>query len=100
MNSPKALNTMIHAPARLGVLTLLSKYDSCDFTFLRDTLEVSDGNLSSHLAKLEKAGYVQVKKSFVDRKQNSNYAITKTGRNDLADYLEALRSLLAGHDLG
>ena len=99
MSTHKSLNSLIHAPARLGILTMLSRYDSCGFTFLRDTLEVSDGNLSSHLSKLEQAGYVRVKKSFVNRKQNSSYAITRKGESDLRDYLEALKSLLQGHDL-
>jgi len=100
MTSHKALNTLIHAPARLGILTMLSRYDSCGFTLLRDTLEVSDGNLSSHLSKLESAGYVRVKKSFVNRKQNSNYEITPAGKKDLQEYLEALRSLLGEQALG
>lgn len=90
---------MIHAPARLGILTMLSRYDSCGFTLLRDTLEVSDGNLSTHLSKLEQAGYVRVRKSFVDRKQNSSYQITKKGETDLRDYLESLKALLKGHGL-
>ena len=100
MTSHKDLNTMIHAPARLGILTMLSKYDNCGFTFLRDTLEVSDGNLSTHLSKLEKAGYVRVKKSFVNRKQNSNYEITPQGRKDLEEYLQSLRALLGSQALG
>jgi len=99
MTSHKTLNTMIHAPARLGILTMLSKYDNCGFTFLRDTLEVSDGNLSSHLSKLEGAGYVHVKKSFVNRKQNSSYEITSAGRSDLKEYLLSLRALISGADV-
>ena len=67
MSDYKSLNTVVHAPIRLGILTILSQLDSCNFTYLRGSLEVSDGNLSTHLSKLEEVKYLKVTKSFINK---------------------------------
>lgn len=99
MDNIHTLNPVIHVPVRLGILTVLSKFDSCGFTTIRDTLRVSDGNLSSHLKKLEAIKYVKVEKSFINNKQHSAYEITLLGGKELRKYLLGLKAILAEHDL-
>ncbi len=80
----------------MAVLSLLAGVDDAEFTYLRDRIGTTDGNLSVHLAKLEKARYVEVIKEFVDRKPRSRYRMTPRGRAAFLEYLENLRSLLGG----
>ncbi len=89
------LNTIVHAPIRLGVLTTLSQVDDCDFNFLKSALEVTDGNLSSHLAKLEAAKYIEVKKGFIGKKQHSRYRISALGVRELNTYLAAIKAIIS-----
>lgn len=86
----------IHEPARLRILTILSGVDVSDFNFLLTALGLTKGNLSSHMDKLEKAGYVDVKKSFNGRVPHTEFSITGAGRAALKQYwldLDAIRSL-------
>ncbi len=90
------LDRLIHEPARLAILTLLSSVEEADFTFLQRTTGLTQGNLSSHLTKLEAAGLVQISKTFVRKKPNTKVALTAVGRQRVAhhwDQLERLRSL-------
>ena len=80
------LDRTIHEPARLRVLTILSGVDTADFKFLMTTLGLSKGNLSSHVSRLEDAGYVKVTKSFNGKIPHTAYKLTKTGRKALSDY--------------
>lgn len=68
--------------------------DWVDFNTLKETLDLTDGNLASHLAALEKSEYIQVKKSFVGKKPHTTYAATKTGKKAFKDHLDALESLI------
>jgi DNA-binding transcriptional ArsR family regulator len=90
------LDRTIHEPARLRILTILSGVDAADFNFLLMTLGLTKGNLSSHMDKLEKAGFVEVEKTFVGRVPHTNFHITAAGRDALDQYwrdLDAIRSL-------
>lgn len=90
------LDRTIHEPARLRILTILSGVDASDFTFLLNTLGLTKGNLSSHMDRLEKAGFVEVKKSFNGRIPHTEFCITPEGRAALSRYwqeLDAIRSL-------
>ena len=90
------LDRLIHEPARLRILTLLSGLDAADFNFLLSTAGLTKGNLSSHIDKLEKAGYVAVVKSFNGRMPHTDYSLTPEGAAALKDYwreLDAIRSL-------
>ena len=80
----------IHEPARLRVLTILSGVDTADFKFLLTALGLSKGNLSSHVSRLEDAGYVKVTKSFNGKIPHTDYKLTKTGRKALSDYWTTL----------
>ncbi len=90
------LDRTIHEPARLRILTILSGLDMADFSFLLTTLGLTKGNLSSHMDKLEKSGFVTVNKSFNGRIPHTEFRITEDGRNSLARYwgeIDAIRSL-------
>jgi DNA-binding MarR family transcriptional regulator len=88
------LDDVIHARIRLAVMSVLITVEEAEFTFLREKVNTTDGNLSIHLKKLEEAGYITVNKRFVDRKPQSTYRISETGRNALEEYIEKLEQLL------
>jgi DNA-binding HxlR family transcriptional regulator len=88
------LNPIIHGKLRLALLSLLSGVEEAEFTWLRTKTGSTDGNLGAQLAKLEEAGYVAVKKKFVQRKPQSLYRMTEAGRTALAEYIQALKQLL------
>jgi len=90
----KALNQLIHAPIRLGIMTVLSQQDSSDFNFLKKTLDTSDGNLSTHLTKLETAGYIKITKTFRDKLPHTSYNLTSVGKKELSTYLSQMRNIL------
>jgi DNA-binding MarR family transcriptional regulator len=95
------LDRLIHEPARLRILTILSGVDESDFNFLLNTLGLTKGNLSSHMDRLEKAGYVEVKKSFNGRIPHTDFTITDAGRQALQEYwceIDAIRALRPGND--
>lgn len=88
------LNPVIHGKLRLALLSLLAGVEYAEFTWLRAKTGATDGNLGAQLQKLEEAGYVKVKKRFVERKPQSLYRMTETGRAALAEYVRALKELL------
>ena len=102
MSEPKddlSLDRLIHEPARLALLTVLSSVKSADFVFLQRTTGLTKGNLSSHLTKLEDAGLVGIEKRFVLKKPNTNVALTPKGRQQIAahwDQLDRLKALADG----
>ena len=91
------LNETIHQPVRLRImaaLVTLEPGNEVDFTYLRDLLEVTDGNLGAHLRKLEEAGYIAVNKTFVERKPRTFVAATAAGRKVFQEHVAALESIL------
>ncbi len=88
------LNPVIHGKLRLALLSLLSTVEQAEFTWLRAKTGSTDGNLGAQLAKLEEAGYLKVEKKFVQRKPQTLYRMTETGRKALAEYIAALKQLL------
>ena len=88
------LNPVIHGKLRLALLSLLTGVEEAEFTWLRTRTGSTDGNLGAQLLKLEEAGYITVEKKFVLRKPQSLYRITESGREALADYVQALKQLL------
>ncbi len=92
-----SLNPLIHQPVRLRIMTVLYTLhpeQAIEFTTLRDMLEVTDGNLGSHLRKLEEAGYLRLEKTFVMRRPRTYIAITPAGARAYQEYLAALQRLL------
>jgi DNA-binding transcriptional ArsR family regulator len=93
------LNPVIHAPARLRIVATLSTLpdgDELSFTRLQDILDLTPGNLITHLRKLEDAGYVSTEKTGNGTAGKTTVALTGEGRKALDDYTEALRGLLDG----
>src|SRR5580700_6657272 len=88
------LNPVIHGKLRLALLSLLSAVQEAEFTWLRGKTGATDGNLGAQLLKLEEAGYVTVEKKFVQRKPQTLYRMTESGRTALMEYVQALKQLL------
>lgn len=88
------LNPVIHGKLRLALLSLLTGLEEAEFTWLRNKTGSTDGNLGAQLARLEEAGYVRVKKKFVNRKPRTLYRVTDAGRQALTEYVRALKQLL------
>src|ERR1700688_4205171 len=88
------LNPVIHGKLRLALLSLLSTVEEAEFTWLRAKTNSTDGNLGAQLLKLEEAGYVQVEKKYVQRKPQTLYRMTQSGRQALTEYVRALKQLL------
>ena len=90
-------NETIHQPVRLRImaaLVTLGKDEEVDFTYLRDLLEVTDGNLGAHLRKLEERGYILINKEFVERKPRTYISASKAGRQVFQEHVAALESIL------
>ncbi len=90
------LNPVIHGKLRLALLSLLATVEEAEFTWLRAKTGSTDGNLGAQLMKLEEAGYVTVEKKFVQRKPQTLYRMTDSGRVALTAYVQALKQLLGG----
>jgi len=88
------LDTHVHGPIRLGILTALQMDGALDFTTLKKRLETADGSLNLHLKRLEENGYITSKKAFVGLRPKTTYRMAPSGRRALADYLKAMRQLL------
>jgi predicted ArsR family transcriptional regulator len=88
------LDTAVHGPVRLGVLTALQVDGPLDFTTLTKRMHVVDGAMGLHLRKLEEIGYIACKKAFVGRRPKSTYRITAAGRRALSNYLETMQSII------
>lgn len=92
------LNKAFESRVRLGVMSILMVNDWMEFSALKEMLDITDGNLASHIAALEKAEYIQVKKQFVGKKPNTTYAATVLGRKAFNEHLDALEKLLKSTD--
>ena len=90
------LDETIHTRARLGIMVMLASEGVLDFTYLREVLGLTDGNLSSHLKTLENAGYVSIQKDFRGRKPHTQVTLTQNGREALVNYLEKLERIIQG----
>lgn len=88
------LDPVVHAPARLMILAYLAGVVSADFTFLLSQTGLTRGNLSTHLSRIEKAGYVEVHKEFVDRIPRTLYKLTEDGRKAIKTYRENMRRVI------
>lgn len=88
------LNKAFENRVRLGIMSVLLVNNEVDFNALKEMLDVSDGNLASHITALEKAEYVLVEKKFVGKKPNTTYKVTKLGRQAFNEHLNALEKLL------
>jgi DNA-binding MarR family transcriptional regulator len=88
------IDDVIHGRLRLGIMAYLADAEAADFNELKAVLEATQGNLSVHLRKLEEAGYVEIEKSFLNRKPLTRARITPAGRTAFAAYLDAIAKLV------
>jgi DNA-binding HxlR family transcriptional regulator len=88
------LDELIHSRLRLAIMTVLANVERAEFTFLRDQVKATDGNLGSHLRRLEEAGYVEARKRFVARKPATDYRLTAAGRRAFKAYLAQLAAMI------
>ena len=88
------LNKAFENRIRLGIMSALAVNDQLDFNSLKELLEVTDGNLASHIKTLEKEGYIGVRKSFIDNKPNTKYSMTLSGKKAFEDHLKVLETII------
>jgi DNA-binding MarR family transcriptional regulator len=88
------IDPAVHAPSRLMILAYLAAVDSADFTFLLNQTGLTRGNLSTHISRLEEAGYVEVKKEFVDRVPRTLYRLTRSGIMAIDQYKENMMNVI------
>lgn len=93
--SINGLNKAFESRIRLGIMSALIVNDRLDFNALKDLLDLTDGNLASHLKGLEKEEYIGIEKSFLGRKPNTKYFITKIGKKAFNEHIKALEKLIA-----
>jgi len=90
------LNKVFDSRIRLGVMSVLLVNTEINFNDLKELLQVTDGNLASHLANLEENGFIKVRKGFIGRKTNTTYSITKAGEKAFKEHLGGLESMIRG----
>jgi DNA-binding MarR family transcriptional regulator len=88
------LDRVVHSPPRLMILAYLAAVDSADFIFLMNQVELTRGNLSSHLKTLEEAGYISIEKEFVDKVPRTLIRLTDEGREAIQTYREQMRMII------
>lgn len=92
--SIRALNKVFESRIRLGIMSVLMVNEWVEYKTLKEMLEVTDGNLASHIAGLEKHQYIRVRKQFIAKRPNTSYKVTDEGRKAFAEHLSALETLL------
>lgn len=97
MRNPIAnLNKVFDSRIRLGIMSALMVNESVHFNELKELIDVTDGNLASHLRTLEESGYLKVQKGFIGRKTQTSYSVTKAGEKAFRLHLEALEEMIRG----
>ena len=96
-NNPiSGLNKIFDNRIRLGVMSILMVNEEINFNDLKQMLEVTDGNLATHIQTLEESGFVKVYKGFIGRKTNTTYSITKSGEKAFKDHIDGLEKMIKG----
>ena len=95
LRSLTELDRLIHEPARLLIVTILSTVESADFLFLQRETELTKGNLSAHLSKLEEAGYVNIQKTFKGKLPLTVCKLTETGQQAFDGYRQQMQDFIA-----
>jgi DNA-binding HxlR family transcriptional regulator len=90
----KHINKAFDHRVRLGIMSALMVNESVDFNTLKEILSVTDGNLASHIKALEKLKYLTIKKQFIGKKPNTEYSVSKMGKEAFKKHIEALEKLI------
>jgi hypothetical protein len=88
------LNKAFESRVRLGIMSILMVNETVDFGTLKEQLQITDGNMASHLSALEKLKYIEITKQFIGRKPNTSYAASALGKKAFSDHLDALERLI------
>ncbi len=88
------INKLFESKVRLGIMSMLVVNETIDFNSLKQHLDLTDGNLASHISPLEKSRYIKINKSFIGNKPNTTYSVTALGRKAFNEHLDALEQLI------
>lgn len=88
------LNKAFESRVRLGIMSILMVNETVDFGTLKEQLQITDGNMASHLSALEKLKYIEITKQFIGKKPNTSYAASADGKKAFSDHLDALERLI------
>ncbi len=88
------LNKAFESRVRLGVMSILMVNEQVDFSAIKEQLQVTDGNIASHISSLEKLDYIKIEKKFIGKKPNTSYAATSKGRKAFHEHLNALEAII------
>jgi DNA-binding MarR family transcriptional regulator len=93
-NPINGLNKIFESRIRLGVMSVLMVSEEVNFNDLKQMLEVTDGNLATHLVNLEENGFIKVHKGFIGKKTNTTYSVTKSGEKAFNEHIAALENMI------
>ena len=93
-NPIEHLNKIFDSRIRLGIMSSLMVNNEVNFNELKELIQVTDGNLASHLKTLEESGYIKVQKGFIGRKTNTTYSVTRAGEKAFKQHLDALEQMI------
>lgn len=93
-NRIENLNKAFESRVRLGIMSVLMVADEIDFVSLKEQLQVTDGNIASHITALEKLAYIKVEKKFIGKKPNTTYSVTAQGKKEFKEHINALEKLI------
>lgn len=88
------LNPLLHSQLRLAIMSLLISVEKADYKFIKEKTEASSGNISVQIGKLEEAGYLEVTKTFKNKKPNTSYTITQKGVEAFEEYVNNIQQYL------
>lgn len=95
-NPIEHLNKVFDSRVRLGIMSALMVNDEVNFNELKELMQITDGNLASHMKTLEEHGYIKVQKGFIGRKTNTTYSVSKAGEKAFRAHLDALEKMIKG----
>lgn len=98
-NPISLLNKAFDSRIRLGIMAILMTNERIDFNFLKETLELTDGNLASHISALEQINFIEVNKQFIGKKPNTTYTATTLGKDAFRKHIDGLEQLIRNENL-
>ena len=96
MGKIDSLNKAFDSRVRLGIMSILMVNDWVDYKEIKEKLDLTDGNLASHINGLEKLNYIEIRKGFIGKKTNTSYTLTPTGKQEFTAHINALEKLIKG----
>ena len=94
-NLLQGLNKAFESRVRLGIMSILMVNETVDFASIKEQLQLTDGNIASHITALEKLDYIQITKQFIGKKPNTSYSATPAGKKAFSEHLDALEKLIS-----